>query len=305
MDNFLLIKFELDRQDSDIFRDNIDRFDHLGFEEDDPREKLALLADLPEWEVSDINIEDKGKISYGVYFEDSSHGQKEMDKLAGFLQEKIQEFSFETIHIDNSNWEDEWKKTYTSFTIGEKILVKPSWEEVNENGKIVIEIDPKMAFGTGTHETTSLCMEYVENEDFTGKKILDIGAGTGILSILASKLGAEKVDACDIDQVAVDNALDNIKINNTPIIDVFTSDLFSNVNDKYDVIFANILAEIIVRMLEDVENYLNPDGRLILSGIIEKNIPMVSDKIDQIGFEVIDVITKGEWALISARKKDV
>lgn len=305
MDNFLLIKFELDRQDSDIFRDNIDRFDHLGFEEDDPREKLALLADLPEWEVSDINIEDKGKISYGVYFEDSSHGQKEMDKLAGFLQEKIQEFSFETSHIDNSNWEDEWKKTYTSFTIGEKILVKPSWEEVNENGKIVIEIDPKMAFGTGTHETTSLCMEYVENEDFTGKKILDIGAGTGILSILASKLGAEKVDACDIDQVAVDNALDNIKINNTPNIDVFTSDLFSNVNDKYDVIFANILAEIIVRMLEDVENYLNPDGRLILSGIIEKNIPMVSDKIDQIGFEVIDVITKGEWALISARKKDV
>lgn len=305
MDNFLLIKFDLDRKDSDIFWDNIDNFDHLGYEEDDPQEKIALLQDLPEWEVSDINIEDNGKIAYGVYFEDSSRGQGELDKLAFFLQENIEGFEFETSHIDNSNWEDEWKKTYTSFTVGDRILVKPSWEERPESDKIVIEIDPKMAFGTGTHETTSLCMAYVENEDFTGKNILDIGAGTGILSILASKLGAEKVDACDIDQIAVDNALDNIRINNTPNINVFTSDLFSNVKGKYDVIFANILAEIIVRMLDNVDDYLNPNGKIILSGIIEKNIPMVSKKLEDIGYEVLDVITKGEWALIAASRKNV
>lgn len=305
MDNFLLLKFDLNREDADIFRNHVDLYNHLGFEEDDPLEKMALLSELPEWEVSDINIEDKGTISYGVYFEDSKDGQEEMQKLEDFLKDKIENFKAEQNHIDNSNWEDEWKKTYTSFEIGKKILVKPSWEENHQTDKIVIEIDPKMAFGTGTHETTSMCMAYVEDEDFTGKKVLDIGSGTGILSILASKLGAEKVDACDIDQVAVDNALDNIKINKTPNVNVFYSNLFSHVEDKYDLIFANILAEIIVRMLDDVDNYLNENGRIILSGIIDKNIPMVSEKLDQIGYEVIDTVTKGEWALISARKKHV
>lgn len=203
----------------------------------------------------------------------------------------------------HSNWEEEWKKSYKGFEIGNKIYVKPSWEEANVDDKIIIEIDPKMAFGTGTHETTSLCMEYVENQDFSDKKVLDIGCGSGILSILAKKLNAKKVDACDIDEIAVSSAKENAKINDVSI-NVFESNLFSNVKDKYDIIFANILAEIIVEMLNDVKSYLNEEGIIVLSGIIKEREELVVSKLKEIDFEIIDTKYKNEWVLISARRRN-
>lgn len=301
MENFLLLKFELERKYDDFIQSLVYEFDHIGFETDDPREKIELLSELPEWEVSDIVVNDNGNISYGVYFEESENGKKELERLKNLLLEKIENFKFDQIHIDNSNWEDEWKKSYTSFEIGNNILIKPSWEDMPNTNKIVIEIDPKMAFGTGTHETTKLCMEYVENEDLSGKDVLDIGCGSGILSILAKKLGATKVDACDIDQIAVDSTTDNAKINNVEI-NSFYSDLFSNVDGKYDIIFANILAEIIAKMLVDADNYLNENGILILSGIINEREDFVKENLSSNGFEIIDVLRKGEWSLISARR---
>lgn len=304
MQDYLLIKFSLDKEYRDFIDDNINNYENIGFEVDDPDEKRELLLELPEWEVSDIEIQDDGLIHYGVYFEETNDGRRQLQNLVDFLSENIDDFSYESEHIDNSNWEEEWKKSYTSFTIGKYILIKPSWEEVDEEEKIVIEIEPKMAFGTGTHETTSMCMEYVENEDFSGKDVLDIGCGSGILSILAKKLGAKSVDACDIDPIAIDSTNDNARINNVDV-NAFESDLFSNVECKYDVIFANILAEILVRMIPQTEKYLNEDGILVLSGIIIQREDMVKNALIENGYEIIDIMRKGEWSLISARRKDV
>ncbi|WP_282925998.1 50S ribosomal protein L11 methyltransferase [Helcococcus kunzii] len=303
MENFLLLTFKLERKYKDLIQYNIYDYENIGFEVDDPIEKRQILSNMPEWEISEIKIEDDNIISYGVYFEDSESGQIELDRLVSFLNERIPNFKFEKLLIDNSNWEEEWKKSYKGFEIGNKIYVKPSWEETKVDDKIIIEIDPKMAFGTGTHETTSLCMEYAENQDFSDKKVLDIGCGSGILSILAKKLNAKKVDACDIDEIAVSSEKENAKINDVSI-NVFESNLFSNVNDKYDIIFANILAEIIVEMLNDVNSYLNEEGIIVLSGIIKEREELVVTKLKEIDFEIIDTKYKNEWVLISARRRN-
>lgn len=303
MDNFLLLKFSLERKYDDFIQMNIFNFENIGFEVDDPIEKKQLLSNLPEWEISDIKFEDDNIIRYGVYFEENDNGEKELDRLISFIGEEVENFRYEKVIIDNSNWEDEWKKSYKSFEIGNNILVKPSWEETPKTEKIVIEIDPKMAFGTGTHETTSMCMQYVENKDFSNKSILDIGCGSGILSILAKKLNAENVDACDIDDIAVSSAKENAEINSVDI-KVFKSDLFSNVEGKYDIIFANILAEIIIIMLDEVDKYLYNDGMLVLSGIVREREDLVKSKLEKINFEVIDVNYKNDWVLISARRKN-
>lgn len=303
MESYLLLKFTLDRKFDDFIQSNIYNFENIGFEVDDPIEKQNLLLELPEWEISDIKVVDNGTISYGVYFEESDLGKSELERLRTFLTENIENFKSEELFIDNSNWEEEWKKSYKSFNIGNKIFIKPSWEERPETERIVIEIDPKMAFGTGTHETTSMCMEYVEDDDFTGKNILDMGCGSGILSILAKKLNANQVDACDIDEIAISSTNENSVINNVEL-NAFVSDLFSNVKNKYDFIFANILAEIIVVMIDDVDKYLNENGILILSGIIKEKEQLVKEKLEATGFKVIDTKYKNDWVLISAGRKN-
>lgn len=304
MDNYYLIKFTLDRKYDELIQLNIFNFETIGFEIDDPVEKKAILMELPEWYISEINLIDEKNISYGVYFEDSEDGLREIDRFIDFMDENIEDFHYEKELIDNSDWEEEWKKSYTSFEIGEEILVKPSWEEKVDTNRIIIEIDPKMAFGTGTHETTSMCMEYVEEMNMKDMDILDIGCGSGILSILAKKLNAKNVDACDIDQIAVDSTIENASINKVEV-NAFISDLFSNVDKKYDIIFANILAEILVKMLSEANDHLKDTGLLILSGIIREKERLVLDALKVNNFEVVDKVYKNDWVLLSARRKNV
>lgn len=304
MDNYYLIKFTLDRKYDELIQLNIFNFETIGFEIDDPVEKKAILMELPEWDISEINLIDEKNISYGVYFEDSEDGLREIDRFIDFMDENIEDFHYEKELIDNSDWEEEWKKSYTSFEIGEEILVKPSWEEKVDTNRIIIEIDPKMAFGTGTHETTSMCMEYVEEMNMKDMDILDIGCGSGILSILAKKLNAKNVDACDIDQIAVDSTIENASINKVEV-NAFISDLFSNVDKKYDIIFANILAEILVKMLSEANEHLKDTGLLILSGIIREKERLVLDALKDNNFEIVDKIYKNDWVLLSARRKNV
>lgn len=304
MDNYYLIKFILDRKYDELIQLNIFNFETIGFEVDDPIEKMEILKELPEWDIAEFDIKDENNISYGVYFEDSEKGLKEISKFLDFMNQNIEDFEYEKELIDNSNWEEEWKKSYKSFEIGKSILVKPSWEESRDTDRIIIEIDPKMAFGTGTHETTSMCMEYVEQMDMKDRDILDIGCGSGILSILSKKLNAKNVYACDIDQIAVDSTIENSNINNVEV-NAFISDLFSNVEKKYDIIFANILAEILVKMLSETNEYLKEKGILILSGIIREKENLVLQALEETDFELIDKVYKNDWVLLSARRKNV
>lgn len=304
MDNYILLNFNLSKEENKKFENKIYDFDNIGFLVDDPEEKIEILSSLPEWETSDLVIDKDAKIKYEVYFEASDKGLEDREKLKKYLSKEFPSIDFIEKEIDNSNWEDEWKKTYKSFNIGDRILIKPSWEEEIDTDKIVIEIEPKMAFGSGTHETTSMCMEYVEDKDLSGMDILDIGCGSGILSILAKKLGAKNVLACDIDPIAVSSTIDNAKINGVDL-QAKESNLFANVEGKYDLIFANILAEILVEMIGQSKEYIKKSGILVLSGIINEKADIVKEALVENAYEILEHREKGEWTLLVARSKDV
>ncbi|WP_311488095.1 50S ribosomal protein L11 methyltransferase [uncultured Helcococcus sp.] len=304
MDNYILLNFNLSKEENKKFENKIYDFDNIGFLVDNPEEKIEILSSLPEWETSDLVIDKDARINYEVYFEASDKGLEDREKLKKYLSKEFPSIDFIEKEIDNSNWEDEWKKTYKSFNIGDRILIKPSWEEEIDTDKIVIEIEPKMAFGSGTHETTSLCMEYVEDKDLSGMDILDIGCGSGILSILAKKLGAKNVLACDIDPIAVSSTIDNAKINEVDL-QAKESNLFDNIEGKYDLIFANILAEILVEMIGQSKDYIKKSGILVLSGIINEKAGMVKEALSENDYEILDQREKGEWTLLVARSKDV
>ncbi|WP_297378066.1 50S ribosomal protein L11 methyltransferase [uncultured Helcococcus sp.] len=304
MDNYILLNFNLSKEENKKFENKIYDFDNIGFLVDDPEEKIEILSSLPEWETSDLVIDKDARINYEVYFEDSDKGLEDREKLKEYLSKEFPSIEFIEKKIDNSNWEDEWKKTYKSFNIGDKILIKPSWEEDIDTNRIVIEIEPKMAFGSGTHETTSMCMEYVEDKDLSGLDILDIGCGSGILSILAKKLGAKNVLACDIDPIAVSSTIDNAKINKVDL-QAKESNLFDNIEGEYDLIFANILAEILVEMIGQSKDYIKKSGILVLSGVINEKAGMVKEALSENDYEILDQREKGEWTLLVARSKDV
>jgi ribosomal protein L11 methyltransferase len=205
--------------------------------------------------------------------------------------------------VFEKDWENAWKKYYKTTKIGERVVVNPSWEEYSPGkDEVVIKLDPGMAFGTGTHETTTLCARELEKVVVPDSTVLDVGCGSGILSIIAAKLGAKEVVGVDIDEVAVRVSKENIELNDVADkIDIRQGDLLEVVDKKYDIVVANILAEIIAILNKDIKRCLKDDGIFISSGIIRDKIDFVKDSMSKSGLEVIDVIELGEWAAILSR----
>lgn len=210
----------------------------------------------------------------------------------------------ETQIVFQENWENEWKKYFKPIRLGKKMVVKPSWETVeSETDEIVIEIDPGNAFGSGTHETTSLCIEMIEKYMRPSDHVLDVGCGSGILSIAAGLLGAKSILGVDIDPVAVKTARENIERNHLEnISDIRQGDLLSVVDQPADLVVANIIAEIIIQLVDDIDSVIKSGGYFIASGIILQRLDSVLDKIQSSGLEVVETVKKGEWAVIVARK---
>ena len=258
------------------------------------------------WDYFDENLlkVKEGAIIKGYYKED--------DKLQEYIEyikesvEKLPEFGFDkgegsvyVVKVNEGDWENIWKQYYKPTKIGERIVVKPIWEPYEvKNDEIVVELDPGMAFGTGTHETTRMCMKSLEKYTQKDSTVFDIGTGSGILAISAAKLGAKHVVAVDLDPVAVDSAKKNVGYNNISNIEVLHGDLMEVVNGKAEIVVANIIADVIIFLVEGVKEFLNKDGYFITSGIILAKVDEVVEKFKQCGFEIVEVIRDGEWACV-------
>lgn len=207
--------------------------------------------------------------------------------------------------VSEQDWANEWKQYFHVTHIGETLVIKPTWEEYTAKaGEKIIEIDPGMAFGTGTHHTTCMCMERLEKVLRPGMEVFDVGTGSGILAIAAAKLGAETVKAVDIDATAVRVAAENIAANRlTEKISVKQGDLLQGTVGKADVIIANIIADIIIMLLEDVPGKLKTGGIFLASGIIEERQNDVAAAAAKAGLCVEAVDTKGGWVVMQMRKE--
>ena len=207
--------------------------------------------------------------------------------------------------VAEEDWTESWKKAFKPFRLGGHMVVKPSWEEYDaQPGDHIIEIDPGMAFGTGTHETTGMCVELVEKYVKPGDAVIDIGTGTGILAIAAAHMGAKQVLATDLDAVAVRVAKENVAVNGfAEVIEVRCGDLLEAVDaDPADVVIANIIADVIIGMAAPVMPYIKPGGVFICSGIAVNRLDDVLDALKAAGYEALDVETQGEWSAVAARK---
>ena len=208
--------------------------------------------------------------------------------------------------VYESEWKDVWKKYFKPKKIGESIVIKPTWEDYTKQaGDLVIELDPGMAFGTGTHETTAMCISAIEKYMDKEDTLFDIGCGSGILSIAATKLGAKKVIGVDLDEMAIKVANENIDLNDVgDTIDIRHGNLLDVVGEKADVIVVNIVADIIKLLAGDVKAGLKEDGIFISSGIILAKIEFVREALEEVGFEIIELVEQGEWACMIAKPKE-
>ena len=200
-------------------------------------------------------------------------------------------------YVEDQDWENEWKKDYKAFKISDRVVICPSWEnyEVKEPSEVVVSLDPGSAFGTGTHETTSTCAVLLDTAVSGGEKVLDLGTGSGILAIICKKLGAGEVDAVDIDKLAIDVAVDNCAINGCPDINCYVGELKDVKDGGYDIIVANIIADVIAAIAGDVPAKLAPGGKFICSGIINTKKERVEKALADAGFKIVRQEEKNDW----------
>lgn len=228
--------------------------------------------------------------------------ERKVDALAGHDVDKgLGDISCSEVH--DEDWADNWKKYFHPGKVGDIIVIKPIWEEYTAGpDDIVVELDPEATFGTGTHPTTAMCVRELEDLVKGGMEIFDVGTGSGILSIVAAKLGAGKVTAVDYDRIAVEVSTKNIVKNHVEnIITTGQSDLLQQVNGKADIIIANIIADIVIRLLDEVKSHLKPGGILLASGIISERIADVTEAVMAHGFTLDKVIEEGGWAAMVIR----
>jgi len=221
--------------------------------------------------------------------------------LSKLIDEKvISSFSVYEKIIEDKNWNEEWEKNRQVVKVSEKIIIKPTFKDYKKrNDEIVITIDPKMSFGTGTHESTKLILLLLEKFDLTGKKILDVGSGTGILSIAAIKLGAKSAVAVDIDEWCYDNCIENCKLNNvSEYVKVIKGNVDDIAQNDFDIVLANIQKNILLEIAAEIKKRVNEKGIIILSGILLKDEDEIIKHFKLYGLEMIEKETMNEWVAL-------
>ncbi|MGR3765088.1 50S ribosomal protein L11 methyltransferase [Rossellomorea sp. NS-SX7] len=211
----------------------------------------------------------------------------------------------EISEVNEEEWATAWKKYYHPVKISDKFTIVPTWEDYSpvHSDELIIELDPGMAFGTGTHPTTVMCIQALERIVKPEDSVIDVGTGSGVLSIAAALLSASEVKAYDLDEVAVRSARLNVKLNKVQnSVKVDQNNLLNGITGQSDVIVANILAEIILRFTEDAYELVKPGGYFITSGIIQPKKQQVKDSLEAAGFLIEEVMVMEDWVAIIAKK---
>ena len=286
-------------------------------------------------------------VPYGIYIEDYSNLEEEVEQIArinlidqallekdrshgiihiyinpgdhpaqavAFLRERYtaEKIAHEIIceNCAEEDWRDSWKQYFHPVPVGEKLLIRPTWHETcNPQGRIVLNLDPGLAFGTGTHETTRLCLSALEMLDVAGKSVLDMGCGSGILGIGALKLGASHVTAVDIDSNAAAIAERNFERNGVPSAEVLAGNVLTDsalraqvAGRRYDIILANIVADVIREMLPLFAETLAPGGTLLCSGIIAPRAGEITEALESCGFCPTGAVQENDWVSLTAQR---
>ena len=220
--------------------------------------------------------------------------ERELLKSRGFSDEELGSWEISLDEKENQDWSKKWKEKWNITHVTDKIAVVPSWLEYTpKEEEITITLDPGCAFGTGTHQTTQLCMKAIEKYLKKGDSMADIGTGSGILAILAKKFGASNVYGCDNDETVIDVCYENAKINNVEaIFELKTAD---KLTEKYDFVCANILHNVLAEIMGDLKNLLKPNAKLILSGILDEKKPVVLDAIERENLKIVETIHQDQW----------
>ena len=304
MENWIEITIHTTNEASEIVESILLDYGSTGVAIEDPttleenlHDDFGTIVELSPTDYPEVGVIVKGYINE-LNFDDETFNRfkDELEQLGKNIN--IGEFfKIETTTIQDSDWENSWKDYFDILNIGEKFVIVPTWREYeNEEGKYVINIDPGMAFGTGGHETTSLCIKNLEKYVKPHDNVIDVGCGSGILSIAASYLTDGSLKAVDLDKLAVDVSRENFALNNLENrIEVEEASLLTKETKKYDVIVANILAHIIELMLEDAYKLLEDGGYFITSGIIKDKKDELLEKMLKQGFKLVEETSDNEW----------
>lgn len=304
MENWIEITIHTTNEASEIVESILLDYGSTGVAIEDPttleenlHDDFGTIVELSPTDYPEVGVVVKGYINE-LNFDDETFNRfkDELEQLGKNIN--IGEFfKIETTTIQDSDWENSWKDYFDILNIGEKFVIVPTWREYeNEEDKYVINIDPGMAFGTGGHETTSLCIKNLEKYVKPHDNVIDVGCGSGILSIAASYLTDGSLKAVDLDKLAVDVSRENFALNNLENrIEVEEASLLTKETKKYDVIVANILAHIIELMLEDAYKLLEDGGYFITSGIIKDKKDELLEKMLEQGFKLVEETSDNEW----------
>lgn len=312
------LKIQIDKKDLDLVIAELTAAGYESMMIDDPDDVRDILAH-PVWYKYDYINEDlkadldrKPVITY--YFTDDAGGEQDIEAVKGVVSSLLDASAISSARMavgdpeDDSDWLYKWQEFFKPTHVGERIVVKPSWEDHSPSADdLVIEMDPGMAFGSGLHETTSMCIKALERylpalrEQGEPVKVLDVGTGTGILAIAAALLGADDCLGIEIDEDAVRVARENIEHNGlSDRITAQYGDLTEGVDYRADIIVANLMADLVIRLTPSSLEHLRPGGIYITSGILDTKEEIVKEAIESAGYRVVEILADGEWRAIVA-----
>ncbi|MHC1786867.1 MAG: 50S ribosomal protein L11 methyltransferase [Christensenellales bacterium] len=305
--DWIEVAISTNREGADLLSEYLQRFGVKGTQ-------IIDRADVPDprkpsgyWELIDQSLIDAmpTDVIVKAWFEQDTdlaplrEGLSQLPALAGFDLGPL-ELTLSTVR--EKDWAEYWKRFYKPFRLGRRLVVRPTWESYQPApDDLVIDLDPGLAFGTGTHETTALCVELIERYYRSGP-LLDVGTGSGILAIAAAKLGAQSVLAIDIDPLAVRTARENVAINGLQdAVTVRQGDLLRGVSGRFDFAAANILADVIILLCGPLKQRLNPGAVFVCSGIILEREADVREALLAAGYEPLTELHRGEWVALAVR----